>query len=318
MSTSSQPQTWTIQKLLDWTTGYLASKASESARLDAEILLAHALGCDRVALYTQFDDVVQDPGLSRFRGMVHDRAKGAPVASLVGHKEFFSLDFQISPDVLIPRPETEFVILAFLEQAKGKEAPVVVDLGTGSGNITITVAHSRPDARLWAVDISANTLAVAAANAQRHGVADRVKFCEGDLFAPLPAELRGRVQFILSNPPYIATADMASLPVGVKDYEPHVALDGGPGGLDVVKRIVAESPQWLAPGGQLVLEIGAAQEAGVRGLFASDPAWRLAPTVHDYAGHPRVVRAGYGADPNDHKTPDQPPSTGEPQETTDG
>jgi len=287
----SQSETWTIQRLLNWTVEYLTRKGSETGRLDAELLLARALACDRVSLYTRFDDVVNGPTLDAFRALVQRRAAGEPVAYLMGTKEFYSLSFAVSPSVMIPRPETEFVVVEFLEQAKGREAPNVVDLGTGSGAIAVTVSMHRPDAKVWAVDRSAEALEIATENARQHDVADRVTFCQGDLFDPLPDELKGQVPFVLSNPPYIPSGEIDALPPGVKDYEPHAALDGGPDGLDVVRRIVTDSPAWLVEGGQVILEIGAPQESAVKALFEQAGGWQPAPTVRDYAGHPRVVRA---------------------------
>jgi release factor glutamine methyltransferase len=280
---------WTIGGLLDWTARFLAQKGVESPRLDAEVLLAHALDCRRIQLYTRYDETATGEARQRYRDLIRQRLEGCPVAYLVGRKEFFSLAFEVNRDVLIPRPESEFVVLESLALARGMEAPRVLDLGAGSGNLAVAVAHQLPKAHVTTVDLSEAALAVAARNAARHQVQDRVRLLHGDLFAPLgPGE---RFDFVLSNPPYIPTADVAALAPGVRDYEPHLALDGGPDGFAVLRRIAEQTPRHLEPGGHLIVEIGAPQEATARQLVQAQPGFTLAPTVHDYSGHPRVVRA---------------------------
>ena len=287
----SEPQgeSWTIGRLLSWTASYLASQGSESPRLDAEVLLAHALGCERISLYTRFDEVPDDAVRASFRGLVQRRAQGAPVAYLVGHKEFFSLDFEVSRAVLIPRPDSEFVVLEFLRVAKPLESVLGIDLGTGSGNLAVAGCQQLPGSRFFAIDSSPDALAVARRNAERHGVADRIQFLQGNLFEPLPAAVRA--DCIVSNPPYIAHDEIAGLPVGVRDYEPHLALDGGPSGLEVVRQIITQSSQHLKAGGHLILEIGTPQESAVRQFMEQCGEVEALPTIHDYAGHPRVVSA---------------------------
>lgn len=282
-------ETWTIGRLLAWTTDFLRDRGSESPRLDAEVLLAHALECERIALYTRFNDAPADDARARFRELVKHRSEGTPVAYLVAHKEFFSLDFEVGPDVLIPRPDTEFVVLEFLRIAKPLESVTAIDIGTGSGNIPIAATHQHKGARFWVTDISPAALAIARRNAEKHGVADRIEFLEGNLFEPLPADLR--VDCITSNPPYIAAGDVPNLPVGVRDHEPRVAFAAGPTGLEVVEPIIASASRWLKSGGQLILEIGAPQEAAVRQLIESRGEYDLSPTIIDYAGHPRVISA---------------------------
>jgi release factor glutamine methyltransferase len=280
---------WTIGKLLNWTTDYLRRRGSESPRLDAEVMLAFVLDWQRVQLYTHFDEEVGERARSAFRDLVRRRAEGSPVAYLVGRKEFYSLTLAVSPAVLIPRPESEFVVVEFLEVAKTIEKPRVVDVGTGSGCLAIACAHQHPTARVVAVDLSPEALELAGKNAARHGVADRIDFCQGDLLEPVAAE--GPFNVILSNPPYIPTGDIAGLEASVRDYEPHLALDGGSDGLAVVTRLIAQSIPLLKPGGHLILEIGTAQEKPVRAIIGSHPGFRLAPTVHDLRKHPRVIRA---------------------------
>jgi release factor glutamine methyltransferase len=286
-ATTDEP--WTIGGLLDWTARFLAQKGCEFPRLDTEVLLAHALGCRRIDLYTRYEEPARDEARQRFRELLRRRLEGCPVAYLVGRKEFFALEFEVGPAVLIPRPESEFVVMECLRLAEGMPAPRVLDIGTGSGNLAVAVAHRLTGARVTAVDQSADALAVAARNAARHAVAERIAFLQGDLFGPLPSG--ERFDFILSNPPYIAREDIAGLPSGVRDYEPHLALDGGQGGYAVLDRLLARAREFLEPGGHLILEIGAPQEAAVRERIADRGGYQLGPTVHDYSGHARVVYA---------------------------
>jgi release factor glutamine methyltransferase len=282
-------QPWTIGRLLDWTTRFLGEKGSESPRLDTEVLLAHALGCKRIELYTRHDELADEEGRQKFRDLIRRRVEGCPVAYLVGRKEFFSLELEVSPAVLIPRPDTECVVDECLRLAKGMTAPRVLDVGTGSGCLAVAVARQHKTAQVTATDVSPDALAVAARNAAKHKVDARVRFLQGDLFAPLPPG--ERFDFILSNPPYIRHGDLAGLPKGVRDYEPHLALDGGADGFAVFDRLVAEAPAYLNPGGYLIVEIGTAQETPGRDRINRISGYELAKTVHDGSGHPRVLRA---------------------------
>jgi release factor glutamine methyltransferase len=280
---------WTVGRLLEWTTTFLAQKGSESPRLDAEVLLAHALGCKRIDLYTRHDEVAPEGGRQQFRDLVRRRVEGCPVAYLVGRKEFFSLELEVGPAVLIPRPDTECVVDECLRLARGAAEPAVLDVGTGSGNLAVAVARQHKGAKLTATDLSPEALAVAGRNAAKHGLAERIRFLQGDVYAPLgPDE---QFDFILSNPPYIRHADIASLPAGVRDYEPHLALDGGADGFAVFDRLVAGAPSHLKSGGWLIVEIGTAQEGPGRERIARVEGFELAKTVHDGSGHPRVLRA---------------------------
>lgn len=281
---------WTIGALLDWTAKFLADKGCESPRIDAEVLLAQVLGCKRIDLYgLRHGEPATDAIRQSYRELIRKRVEGCPVAYLVGRKEFFSLPFEVSPAVLIPRPDTELAVTECLALLKPVAEPRIADLGTGSGCIAVTLAKQRADARVVAVDISPDALAVAARNAAAHGVAERIAFVQGDLFTPLAGQ--AAFDIVVSNPPYITEADLAKLPVGVRDYEPRLALDGGPDGYRVFDRLVAEAQTYLKPGGWLVIEIGAPQEAAGRQRITDHGGYDLAPTVHDYSGHPRVLKA---------------------------
>jgi release factor glutamine methyltransferase len=271
------------------TAPYLGKRGSESPRLDAEVMLAHVLKCQRVELYTQFDREVGDEPRRVFRELVLKRARGEPVAYLVGRKEFYSLPLIVTPDVMIPRPESEFVVVEYLELTRHLESPRAVDVGTGSGCLAIASAYHQPRARFIAIDVSEPALEIARRNASIHGVADRIDFRLGELLAPVAA--LEPFDAIISNPPYIPTATIEHLEPGVRDYEPRQALDGGPSGVDLVARLIEQSVALLKPGGHLILEIGADQEESVRSLIQSQSQLKLAPTVRDHAMHARVVRA---------------------------
>jgi release factor glutamine methyltransferase len=279
-------EAWTVRRLLEWTEDFLRKKGVEAARLEAQILLAHALGCKKIDLYVRHDEEPAEDKRTAFRETIKKRADGMPVAYLVGHREFYSLEFAVSPAVLVPRPETETLVMEALRRLKPLTAPRVLDVGTGSGAIAIVLAKQHKAAQITALDVSPSALAVAAGNAQRHGVAERVTFVEGDLFGPVAGQT---FDLIVSNPPYVAHAEFPSLDAGVRDYEPRSALDGGPDGLDFYRRIAAEAAGLLAPGGTVLVEIGATQEPAVRELFAAH--LELGPTFKDTAGRPRVVTA---------------------------
>ena len=285
---------WTVGRLLNWTRDFLKKKGSESPRLDAEVLLASVLACERVRLYTRYEEEVDEEARTRFRELVRRRSEGSPVAYLVGRKEFYSLSFAVSPAVLIPRPDSEFVVVEAWTRLKGVESPRCVDVGTGSGCLALALAHQHKTARFVAIDLSPEALAIARCNADKLGLADRVEFLEGDLLAPVAGE--APFDLILSNPPYIATSVIPSLEPGVRDFEPHLALDGGEDGLRVVDRLIAQAVPLLKVGGDLILEIGSDQEMPVRSLIAARPELDLAPTIRDAANHPRVIRARRLAD----------------------
>ncbi|MCE2803854.1 MAG: peptide chain release factor N(5)-glutamine methyltransferase [Gemmataceae bacterium] len=285
---TATPESWTVARLLEWTTGRFKERGIDSPRLEAEILLACALGIRRIDLYVRHDQIVDDAGRARFRDMVRRRQEGCPTAHIVGKKEFYSLDFAVSPATLIPRPDTELLVDEALRQAKPLTEPLIADIGTGTGCVAVALAHRLPKARIVAVDISPEALETARGNATRLGVADRVDFRLGDLLAPLAGL---RPDLIVSNPPYIPTNDIAGLDPGVRDHEPALALDGGPDGLRVIERLAEQALSLLAPGGRLLVEIGAGQEEGARGVLTR-AGFTVESVRKDGGGHPRVVRAG--------------------------
>ena len=285
---TATPESWTVARLLEWTTGRFKERGIDSPRLEAEILLACALGIRRIDLYVRHDQIVDDAGRARFRDMVRRRQEGCPTAHIVGKKEFYSLDFAVSPATLIPRPDTELLVDEALRLAKPLMEPLIADIGTGTGCVAVALAHRLPKARIVAVDISPEALETARGNATRLGVADRVDFRLGDLLAPLAGL---RPDLIVSNPPYIPTNYIAGLDPGVRDHEPALALDGGPDGLRVIERLAEQALSLLAPGGRLLVEIGAGQEDGARGVLTR-AGFTVESVRKDGGGHPRVVRAG--------------------------
>jgi release factor glutamine methyltransferase len=286
------PETWTIGRLLEWTTGYLKQHASQSPRLDAEVLLAHVLKCQRIALYTRFDEEPNTDVRDAYRGLVKERAAGKPVAYLVGHREFYSLSFRVTTDVLIPRPETEFVVVRLLDLAAARksESPLrIADVGTGSGILAVCAARKLKGSRVTAIDISLAALEVARSNAADHGVSEQIEFLESDLFSKAPAE--ARFDFIVSNPPYISSAEMTELAPDVRNFEPRGALEAGPKGTEVIERLIPEAAQRLLTGGTLLIEVSPMIEPAVREMLAADPRLAIQPTTKDLAGLPRVVEA---------------------------
>ncbi|MCI0459011.1 MAG: peptide chain release factor N(5)-glutamine methyltransferase [Gemmataceae bacterium] len=288
--TATAEQNWTVGQLLEWTKRFLGEKGCESPQPDAEVLLAHALGCKRIDLYGRLYGEQATEGVrQRYRELVRKRVEGCPVAYLVGRKEFYKLELEVSAAVLIPRPDSETVVVECLALARGMPGPRVLDIGTGSGNLAVAIAKYHKGAQLTAVDISPEALAVARRNADKHGVTERVRFLQGDLFEAVPAG--ERFDFVVSNPPYIPRGEIASLERGVRDYEPHLALDGGPDGYSVFERLVEGARACLEPGGHLIVEIGAPQELPARQRITALGGYDLAPTVYDAARHPRVLKA---------------------------
>jgi len=281
---------WTVGRLLGWTTDWLAARGSEAPRLEAEVLLAHVRDCPRIALYTAFDTVVGEGERARFRELVKRRGAGEPVAYLVGSREFFSLPFHVTHDVLVPRPETEGIVVRGLDLCKeqGLVAPRIADVGTGSGAIVVTLARLLPTSRCVATENAPAALDVARLNVERHGVAERVALVECDLLDDPRAA--GPFDLVVSNPPYVREDEFAGLPRDVRDHEPRRALVAGPTGVEVVGRLVSMAADRLVPGGWLLVEIGPAVAEAAAALIGAHGAFESAPTLPDAAGLPRIVQ----------------------------
>lgn len=288
---------WTIGRLLNWTTDHFAKVESDSARLDAEVLLAHSLGRERIMLYAAFDEVPPADTRDKFKALVKRRGEGEPVAYLVGSREFYSLPFEVTSDVLIPRPESELIVVTLTDRVKERPAPAegsderlkIADVGTGSGILAVCAAKYIANADILATDVSPAALAVAKRNAQRHKVDDRVYFVEADLFPANKPDMR--LDYIVSNPPYITSDEMLQLDTDVRDYEPHLALDGGPQGTDVIERLLPAAAHHLKPGGSLLMEISPMIAPRVEELIDQSDRLERRPTIRDLAGHARVVEA---------------------------
>ncbi|MEW6252212.1 MAG: peptide chain release factor N(5)-glutamine methyltransferase [Planctomycetota bacterium] len=298
MSAGTDAGPWTISRLLAWTRDYLQRSGLEAPRLCAEILLAHALECERIRLYTRFEEIPSDAARGRFRELVQQAAAGRPIAYLTGTKEFFSLAFEVTPDVLIPRPETEILVERTIDLVRKSGAPVrtILDLGTGSGCIAVSLARHLPEIRVCASDVSEAVVEVARRNAVRHGVAGRIELRTGELFEPWRARRAedggdaAQFDVIVSNPPYVATAPGTPLEKRVRDHEPGIALFAGADGLDVIRRISSAAPAHISAGGHLLLEVGYDQAAAVRELLAA-AGWRDIVSYRDATGHERVMHA---------------------------
>jgi release factor glutamine methyltransferase len=276
-------------EVLQKATAYLTSKGVETPRLDAEVLLAHGLGMKRLDLYLQHDRPLDERELERLRAPVVERGRGVPVAYLTGEREFYSLPFRVTRDVLIPRPETEAVVEAALKRLRGREAPRFADLGTGSGCIAVAVLHRLPAARGIAVDVSAAAVEVARGNAHRHGVDDRLTLHVGSWLDPLRGgEAWGRLDAVLSNPPYVEPGDPTLAP-DVAANEPAGALYAPKGdALAPAREIATAAREALAPGGLLAIEIGPASAPRAEALLR-DLGYEDVSVLADLGGRPRVV-----------------------------
>jgi len=288
-----ETEVWTIGRLLNWTTDYLAEQGSPSARLDTELLLAEACGCERIELYTTFDTPASDRTRLAFRELVQRRAEGTPVAYLLGRRDFYSLTFRVTPAVLIPRPETEQLVVTMLDEVKrltadNASSPLrIADVGTGSGILATCAAHHVDNCHVTAIDISAEALEVARSNAETHQVASRIEFIESDLFDAVadgePFDL------ILSNPPYVAENELELMSPETRNYEPRTALIAGPTGVETIERLAPQVATRLKPGGSFILEISPMIEDRVMALFRDQSVWDPQPVIKDLAGLARVV-----------------------------
>ena len=286
-------QSWTIQKLLNWTNEYFTENALDSPRLSAELLLSHIVGLKRIELYTQFDKPVPKEQLDRLHDLVKRAVQHEPIAYLVGKTEFYSLELNVTSDCCIPRPETELLVeraIEFLRTRTGKQ--FVCDLCTGCGCIAIAIAKNFPNADIIATDISDAALNVAAKNIEKHQLNKRIKLLCGDLFDPLVPHLDvDKFDLIVCNPPYVSSAEFEKLDKNVKDYEPKLALFAGEDGLDTYRRIVEKVDAFLKPDGALMLEIGYSQGQAVRELLEQAVCFSEITIEKDFHDNDRIVVA---------------------------
>jgi len=282
-----------ILDLIRWADEFFRGKGLATPRLDAEVLLAETLGMDRVGLYTHFDQPLQTEELARFKKLIRRRLQHEPVAYIIGQREFWSLTFKVTPDVLIPRPETEILVAEALKVFSGPEQTErnfrILEIGTGSGAISVALAKELPAALLVATDLSEKALSIAQENALRHGVHQRIHFLQGDLFHPLAEG--SAFELIITNPPYIAHDDFPSLPPEVRDFEPRVALDGGKDGLTFFRKVLPRVGEFLRPEGWFLAEIGAGQEQKIRQIAQENREFISCDFVPDLSGIKRVFKA---------------------------
>jgi release factor glutamine methyltransferase len=292
-SAAAGDRVWTVLELLRWTTDYFERNGIDSARLDAEVLLAHALESDRIRLYLDYEKPVLVEERDRFRALVRRRAgERVPVSLLLGQREFWSMSFRVSGDVLTPRPETETLVEAALSKVPEPESAIrILDIGTGSGAIALSLASELPHAEITATDLSEAALQIAAENADHLHTRERVRFLAGDLFEPVASE---RFDLVVSNPPYVARDDAASLPPELS-HEPEMALFAGAEGLDVIRRLVAEAGDHLSPRGWLLIELSPEQVETVE-LELVQAGFSEVERRFDLARLPRVVGARWRAD----------------------
>jgi release factor glutamine methyltransferase len=268
---------------------HLAALGSREAAIEAEMLLRFVLGVDRARLYTHWDGPLPAAAWARYRSLLEERGAGRPVHYIVGEREFMGLAFAVDERVMIPRPETELLVEYAAARLRDRAEPLLADVGTGSGCVAVSLACLLPAARVYATDVSAGALEVAGANAARHGVAQRVVLVQGDLLAALPDVVRGRLDAVLSNPPYVPAAQAHGLPREIRDFEPQGAIVAPDDGTGFHRQLVATSPEWLAPGGVLALEVGAGQAEVVTALLEQAGRYGARGIERDRAGIGRVV-----------------------------
>lgn len=282
--------TWTISSILDWTTLYFTKHGIENPHLEAEILLAHALLMKRIDLYVNHDKALNDEQLAAFKKLVLRRVKKEPTAYIIGHKPFMSLEFEVSKDVLIPRPDTEKLVEAVIDLSKkGMNAPAILDIGTGSGAVAVSLAYYIKDADITATDISQKAIEIAGKNAVKHSVENRINFITGNLFENIPKDKS--YDIILSNPPYIPTEEIKKLQPEITGFEPVNALDGGKDGLDYFRKIVDSINGFLKPGGYLLFEIGFGQADKVVEIINAKGIFEDIKVEKDHSEIDRIVMA---------------------------
>ena len=288
----SEKKRLTILDVLNSSRDFLEKRGVPSPRVEAEVLISHLLGCDRMGVYMNFERPLTDAEADSLREMVQRRGKREPLNYITGHREFWSLDFRVNSSVLIPRPETELLVEEGVKAMKNVDSPSILDVGTGSGAIAIALARELPSAKIWATDISSEALGVAQANSTTHGLTERITFiqCPGLGIAGISGV---KFDLIVSNPPYIKTGEIEGLEPEVRDHEPRGALDGGRDGFDVIRMISSDARKKLKTGGFLLVEIGDGMWGEMEKILIDD--WYVGVELkRDYAGLERVAKAVAG------------------------
>jgi release factor glutamine methyltransferase len=286
-------ESWTIQKLLNWTAGYFTDKRIDSPRISAELLLSSVLGLKRIELYTQFDKPVVKEQLNKLHELVRRAGEHEPIAYLTGKCEFYSLEFAITPDCLIPRPETELLVARAIEFLRGRNGKqFVCDLCTGCGCVAVAIARNFADCKIIATDICDAALKVASRNIARYGLDNRIRLLCGDLFEPIIPHLDvEKFDLIACNPPYVSTVEYETLDKNVRDYEPRIALLAGIDGLDIQRRVIADAGKFLKAGATLMLEIGQEQGKAIRTLIEQQGCFTEMRVEKDFANNERTAIA---------------------------
>ncbi len=281
-----------IKEILNRTDEFLSERGIESSRLDAEVLLADLLDIERINLYVKFDYPLKSSELEEYRERITKRAQRIPAAYIIGRKEFMSLEFDITEDVLIPRPETENMVEEIISYCRDNELQDahIIDIGTGSGAVAVSLAHYLPETKVVGVDISKNAVKIARKNAEKFELEERLSIVNSDLLQGFIKRDISGIDIIVSNPPYISDSEMEELPPEVKK-EPERALRAGKEGLDFYKKLIPQAAQVLKDGGKIFLEIGSSQAEAVQALFAGN--WQDIKVIKDYADHDRIVTAVY-------------------------
>ncbi len=270
----------------------LSAHQVDNARRDAELLLCHVLGRDRAWLLAHIQDEIDNQSLRQYERVMDRRAVREPLQYITGRQEFWGLPFKVTPDVLIPRPETEFVIEATLKAVSMAMSPIIIDLCTGSGCIAISLAKELLTAQVFATDRSEQALEIARENARMNQVVDRIRFLAGDLFVPfMELNLHGKIDVIAANPPYIRAGDLAALQPEVRDFEPEMALIAGPLGTEIGAAIIQQAPAFLKQGGTLIMEMGMGQTAALSAIVQDTGAYKTLEIVRDLAGIERIIVA---------------------------
>ena len=289
------PESWTIKNLLRVSTDYLQEKQIDSPRLTAEVLLAFQLEMNRVALYLNLDQPLNESEVSGYRELIRRRIQHEPLQYISGVQEFWSLDFEVDPRVLIPRPETELLVeqaMAIRETRSAQRAGIdtILDLGTGSGALAIALAKEIPDARIWATDISGGAIDLATRNAEKHAVSDRIEFIRGDLWQPL-TDMGMAFDLIVSNPPYVSNDEYRDLSPEVHDHEPRTSLNAQENGLYYIRKIIEGCEAFLKPGGWLLMEMSPGQTGKALEHISSMDSLESGSRIKDYSHRYRVVLA---------------------------
>ena len=290
--TRLRPNEWTIIKLVQWATTYFDTHEIDSPRTTAEILLSHVLNSRRIDLYLRYDQPLTTDELQRFKALIKRRINHEPVAYILGHKEFWSMELCVSQNVLIPRPETECLVeksLEILTADVNVKPKVILELGTGCGAVILSLASENPRHAYWATDISINAIRIARQNALQHNLDGKIQFVTGDWFAPLGSKT-GAFDLIVSNPPYIKSGDLVRLQPEIQGYEPLQALDGAADGLHCLRHIICSAYCFLKPGGALILEIGHDQKSSLEQIIDECDEYERVRFYKDYSGYDRILQ----------------------------